>query len=173
MKVRVLILLLGCSLLVACGSAASPSLTSTSTARTTASPTPIPSPSPTPDLYAAAKAAYLAAAAKVNRSVDAENAALKAAKTPTQEQAVYRQIVADTTAFRLDLFAIRWPPDMKADANALVGAVSSDIGALQDAANSPNPFNSTTQAEISSANAADASAANVVRHDLGLPPTAP
>jgi hypothetical protein len=162
---------MACALLMAaCGGSASPTAGTPSAAARAPAATVQPTPSPTADLYPTAKVAYLAAASAGNTAVNAANAALARATTAAQESAAYKKLAAADTSFRAAVFGLTFPTDMKADANALIGAISSEIAAFQSAASAADPLGSVPQGAITVANSAGSAAANVVRHDLGLPP---
>jgi hypothetical protein len=157
-------------LVVACGAAATASPASATPSRVV---TPVPTVAPTPDLFATAAIAYLAAANTINAS----NAL--AAKTPSCKtqgghytstaaaKACWAQYSAADKIFLSAIYAISYPPSMKADTDAQITAMTKEATDDDELA-----FDPTTPGLVATENAdstAESATANIVRHDLGLP----
>ena len=164
----VLVTAASCTVAIAgCGPAASSgSASSAAAVQTTAAP----SPTPTPDLHAAAAKAYLAWATAGNKVGDSDNAALNAATTLAQQHTAWKKMAQDTQKELDDLLNIQFPPEMKSDVDGLIKAMTAevnDFNALsQDSGAALNQDASQLQADGN----AHSAAAQIIRHDLGLPP---
>jgi hypothetical protein len=159
--VAALVVMVGCGAAAGTASAPTPSIVP-------ATPTAIPTPAPTPDLTASAAAAYLAAAKPLNAATAALNRTACGASTYTQSVAknCWPKYVVLDQAFLTAVFGIKFPASMKSDADSLITALTkvvADDRAL--AANYLDPAG----AELRPDSAAELAAANIVRHDLGLP----
>jgi hypothetical protein len=139
-----------------------------------APPTPVATASPsatpaaTPNLTSTAAAAYLAAATTANA---AQNAIYKAyPKTFTslaQAKHYWSQIEAVERTFLTTIFAISYPSFMKADVDAQIADETKVVADYAQLAANPN--DSVAYAANQSDNTTATGAANIVRHDLGLP----
>ncbi|PZR80605.1 MAG: hypothetical protein DLM65_07710 [Candidatus Aeolococcus gillhamiae] len=160
-------LLAGTALVVcACGSTASGGAALTPSA----TPTPLPStPAPTPNLLANASAAYLAAATTANAADNAlaKTFCGKTTYTTAQAKTCWPKYAAIEQTFLTAIYAIQYPPAMKVDVDAQITAVTKIIQGEGALAVSPsdiaafNAWRTDTTAGVG--------AANIVRHDLGLP----
>lgn len=128
------------------------------------------SASPTPDLKAAAAAAYLQAAPTANAANDQINKGQCGASSwPSAAVATscWKQYLAVDQTFLNAIYAINYPPEMKSDVDAQISAetkVVSDETTLE-----ADPTNTTAQNSLQTDENAQTAAANIVRHDLGLP----
>jgi hypothetical protein len=155
--------------LVGCGAAATGAI-ATSSPTVVATPASTVAPTPTPDGRAIAAQQYLAAVTADNTAVDVANAAQNklpnsapwSASVPSSRK-LYAADQAEETA----VFAIHFPPDMAADASAIISALNSELATLGNFIRSPGQ---STWDTCIAANTATGSASNAVRHDLGLPP---
>jgi hypothetical protein len=130
-------------------------------------------PKPPPTVKQAAAAAYLAAVTTLNAAPGQAGDKFCPATLTTnaQEKTCYSAIHTAEQAFVQAVFAINFPPEMKADVDALIKADTSAESAANSIATSSDPstdiadYNSLQQAEKDGT--ADS---GVIRHDLGLPP---
>ena len=127
---------------------------------------------PTPTVKEAAASEYLAAATTYNAAIDAASKLCPGATdTNAQLAACYSGYYKADQAFQQAVFAIRFPPGMTADVDALITACSLQTQADYGIATSPDPNGDYSGIAADNTAAANASAAaSVVRHDLGLPP---
>jgi hypothetical protein len=161
------VLLLSVLLLCGCGATSSPS-SSRALATPAASVTPSPTPAPTPNLAVTAAAAYLAAATTGNAADTALNKAYPATfKSVAQAKRYWSQYLAIEQTFLSKIFAIAYPPFMKADVDAQIAAETKLVGDESELVS--NPADTAAYAAYSSDIKAEAGTANVIRHDLGLP----
>lgn len=156
-------------LLAGCGAAAGGITSPTVGAATPiATATPTATPAPTPNLTTTAAAAYLAAATAGNAAGDAINKAYpKTFTSLAQAKHYWSQYEAVDRAFLSTIFAIAYPPFMKADVDAQIAVETKVVEDDSELAVSPND-NAAYAADNTDSTAASA-AANIVRHDLGLP----
>jgi hypothetical protein len=130
-----------------------------------------PSPTVDPAVRAAAAQAYSAAAAKANAAkavlqsgpcMKSDNASLKACSSG---------LAAAEQTFENDLLTIAFPPDAKADADALIAIDKRVVAEEVSFANSANPqADATDFTAIESDDKLLAAAVAAVRRDLGLAP---
>ena len=90
-----------------------------------------------------------------------------AAKSGPAIAAALNQEVAAVTAQDQRLAALPWPSSMKADIDSFESSSAAALDQLRSAASNPFGYDAT---QINAAIAAFNTAANNVRHDLGLPP---
>jgi len=90
-----------------------------------------------------------------------------AAKSGPAIAAALNQEVAALTAQDQRLAALPWPSSMKADIDSFESSSAAALDQLRSAASNPFGYDAT---QINAAIAAFNTAANNVRHDLGLPP---
>jgi hypothetical protein len=129
-------------------------------------------PKPPPTVNQAAAAAYLAAATTFNAADDAASK-LCPGNTPTTAQltACYGAYYTADQAFIQAIFAITFPPEMKADVDGLIKAETQVASADDSIASSSDPNSDYADfATDRTAGNDEVAAAGVVRHDLGLPP---
>ncbi len=139
---------------------------------TQAGPSKILGSKPTPTVKEAAANAYLTAANAYNAAVDTGGRLCPGtSSTNAQLKACYTAFCNADQVFQKALFAITFPPGMKADVNAIISADAAETIADCGIATSPDPNAdySDFAASTAAGNAA-AAAASIVRHDLGLPP---
>jgi hypothetical protein len=150
---------------VGCGSS-SPSATTTTPAPVA---TATPTATPTPDYRVTAAAAYLAAADTVNAGFDALNKAYPGTTFTSIAQAkrYWSHAEALDRTFLTAIFAITYPPFMKADVDAQIAAQTKVVA--DDAELAAAPTDKAAQAADTTDSTAEAGTANVVRHDLSLP----
>jgi hypothetical protein len=159
--------LIGCLLVCACGAAASASPSPT-LALTTPTATATPTPSPTPNLTATAAYAYLAAATTANAADAAINKAYPTNFTSlAQARRYWAQEEAVDRTFLTKIFGIAYPAFMKADVDAQISAETKLVADETSLASTPNDTVAGTAARADGTT--EAAAANIVRHDLGLP----
>jgi hypothetical protein len=150
------------SILAGCGAAA----TSNSTVATP-TPTATATPAPTPDVLTNAAAAYLAAANTINTASDAIYKTCKTFTSLAQGKACWSRYEAVSRAFLTTIFAIAYPPSMKADVDA---QITDETKVVSDEATlAANPNDNAAFAAERTDGSAETAAANIVRHDLGLP----
>ena len=154
-----LVVLAGCG---AAGTAAAPV-----TAPVTPTATAAPTSTPTPDLTPTAAAAYLAAATTINAAEAALNKACKNVTALAGVKSCWSRYEATNRAFLTTIFAIAYPPFMKADVDAQIAAETKTVA--DEAALAANPNDNASYAAQSTDSTAESATANVVRHDLGLP----
>ena len=127
-------------------------------------------PKPAPTVKQTAAAAYLAAATKSNTATDAANALCPGASPPVaQLTACYTALSAVEKQFIQDIFAITFPPEMKADVDALISSNTQLESAYNGLAHNPTT-DYADAATINTQGSAAVAASGVMRHDLGLPP---
>jgi hypothetical protein len=147
-----------------CGATTSPA-TTVPTAAATA--TPAATPTPTPNLTPTAAAAYLAAATTGNSATHIINKTCTTITSRAQGARCWSRYEAVERAFLTTIFAIQYPVFMKIDVDAQIAAetkVINDYVAL-----AANPYDSVAYASAHTDSGAMTGAANIVRHDLGLP----
>jgi hypothetical protein len=130
-----------------------------------------PPPTADPTVRAAAAQAYNAAAAKAN----AAKSVLQAGPCKTSDNASLKAcsggLAAAEQAFETDLLKITFPPDAKADADALVAIDKRVVAEEVSFANSANPqADATDFTAIESDDKRLAAAVAALRRDLGLAP---
>lgn len=155
---------LGVMLLAGCGgtsgtAAAPPSSTAPSA-------TTVPSASPSVDLAAA----YLAAVAPANRTVDVFNAKIDGLNTAAEASAAVAPVVASFSAVEQKLARLPWTGQAATDARAVIGASAALRASLQSAAEADVFSASTLRAAFNRDAAQFGAAVTVLRADLGLPP---
>jgi hypothetical protein len=132
-----------------------------------AAPTRTVTPIPTPDLTSTAAAAYLAAANTANAAGNAAYKTCKAATSLAQAKSCWSQTEAVDRAFLTTIFGIAYPPSMKVDVDAQIAAETKVVS--DEAAMAANPNDNATYAAFNTEGTVETAAANIVRHDLGLP----
>jgi hypothetical protein len=127
---------------------------------------------PTPNVTKVAATAYLAAATAYNTALDADNKLCPGPNnTNAQVTACYGAYYKADQAFQQALFAINFPPGMKADVNAMISADSTQANTENSIATSSDPNNDYSDfTALTTASNNTSAAAAIVRHDLGLPP---
>jgi hypothetical protein len=145
--------------LAGCGAAAAPSAA-------TATPTI------TPNVQQAAATAYLAEAVKFNDAIAAASTLCPGpTNTAAQLKACYGALYTAEEAHIQAVFAIKFPAGMKADVNQLITTNTQVASASEGLSTSSDPATDDTDlASVNTEQNASTAAAELVRHDLGLPP---
>ena len=180
MRARVSVVILAATALTACGSTSSGTTTTAPPTTTTASTTTTSVSTTTTSTTAAltvqaAAGIYVAAANKGNAALKAfGNAANNwpSSETGAQaEQAAQPTIVA-LKQFTTTLTDTQWPSGAVADAHSLASEIGSIVGDLESLS-SVNIFSTSNWVQQFTHDAqTSATDANLLRHDLGLPPAA-
>lgn len=149
--------------LAACSSG--PSATSTTTSPTASTSTTIST--------ATAASAYLADVAPANAALTAFSGATSrwnSSTTNAQGEMDAQPVIAALQNLDTALTSYQWPTDAVADVHTMIGDNGALIGDLQSIANLTLVNDSGWLSTLQRDAAADHSAVNLVRHDLGLPP---
>jgi hypothetical protein len=171
---------LSIGIVVACSSTpattTAPTQAAVATEAATPSPTAAPSPTPTPvptfDVSSAA-AAYLAMATAANEGNTNFVTAVQNATSDEELVAAYQLIVeVDTTAIAA-IKAIKFPPDMKADVDALLAAYQTSLDIYTGLVANPGDPDPTIDARLQEGANAATAAATKIRAALGLPAPPP
>lgn len=125
-----------------------------------------PAPSPSVDLAAA----YLAAVAPANRTVDVFNAKIDGLNTAAEASAAAAPVIASFSAVEQKLARLPWTGQAATDARAVIGASAALRASLQSAAEADVFSASTLRAAFNRDAAQFGAAVTVLRADLGLPP---
>jgi hypothetical protein len=159
----------GCAVLALAGCGAATAITTAPPTIAPAAPTAVPTPAPTPDLTVSAAAAYLAAATTVNAASAALNKTACGASTYTQSVAksCWPKWIAQDQAFLTAIYGIKYPASMKSDVDSQISAQTRVVA--DDTALAADWLDATAGAAVRADDAAETAAANIVRHDLGLP----
>ncbi|MGO8873392.1 MAG: hypothetical protein ACLQPH_18715 [Acidimicrobiales bacterium] len=95
---------------------------------------------------------------------------LPSTATGSQILAAAQPLVAAGQTYETQITDLPWPPADNSDAHALVSAVAAYIGALQSVTNQSALSISSWETQVESLQSAEKASADVLRHDIGLPP---
>jgi hypothetical protein len=158
--------IVGLGLLAAgCSSA---STTAATSKEPTASASTVAKPS-TSSLAAQLEAAAQPALAAASQAGSAVNNLPSTATVADVANAI-KPLIAAAQTYETQVTDIAWPPFDTADAHALVTAIASYVGVLQQVGNQNGLSVQSWETQASSSLSAERAAANILRHDLGLPP---
>lgn len=172
-KLSSIVLLAGACWLAGCGGGAT-----TTQSNATESPTarPTPTATPTPDVRLVAAQQYLQMASRANQAgaavdqhtVDGTKCGAQTYPNNTVTVGCFKQYLAVDAETLKEIYAIVFPSDMRADVNALISAQTRIVSDETMIVSSPN--NDAAWNALQTDESVKTAAANVVRHDLGLPP---
>jgi hypothetical protein len=160
---------IACAILGLAGCGAATAVTTAPPTIAPATPTALPTPAPTLDLTASAAAAYLAAANKGNAAYTALGKTACGATTYTVSlgKSCWPKWAAIEQTFLTVIFGINYPASMKSDVDGQISTETKLIG--DESTLAANPADATAHAAYQADSTAQTAAANIVRHDLGLP----